>query len=122
MNKKYPLEDLMAACHDYPGVHSYRRITFEYVMLKDVNDSPEQARKLIKLTHGLPCKFHLIPFNSWPGSPYECSANTVQNKFPDILRKAGLTVTVRRARGEDILAACGQLKSKSERVRKSDLS
>lgn len=119
LNKKYPLEVLMAACKAYPGVHKFRRITFEYVMLKGVNDRDEDARALVKLVEGLPCKFNLIPFNSWPGAKYECSTSAVQDRFESILTRAGIPATVRRARGEDILAACGQLKSASQRQRKS---
>ncbi len=119
LNKKYPLEELIDACHAYPGVHKYRKITFEYVMLKGVNDSPSQARALIKLLEGLPAKINLIPFNSWPGAKYECSSIDAQNKFSNILSKAGIYTFVRRARGDDILAACGQLKSKSERERRA---
>jgi 23S rRNA (adenine2503-C2)-methyltransferase len=117
INRKYPLADLMAALRAYPGLSNARRITLEYVMLKDVNDSPADARALIRLVEGLPCKFNLIPFNPWPGAPFEGSSMRTIGRFADRLADAGLTAPVRLPRGRDILAACGQLKSASERER-----
>ncbi|NVK18967.1 MAG: 23S rRNA (adenine(2503)-C(2))-methyltransferase RlmN [Methylocystaceae bacterium] len=117
INKKYPLADLMAAVKDYPAAINARRITFEYVMLKGINDSEADARALTRLVKDIPCKFNLIPFNPWPGSSYECSDRKAQKKFVEILNRAGYTATIRVTRGQDILAACGQLKSESERVR-----
>lgn len=119
INKKYPLAELMQACRDYPGVSSSRRITFEYVMLKGVNDSDADAHALVKLLDGVPAKVNLIPFNPWPGAPYECSSNNRIRAFGDIINEAGYPSPIRRSRGDDILAACGQLKSASERARKS---
>ncbi|MBB4314927.1 23S rRNA (adenine2503-C2)-methyltransferase [Roseospira marina] len=117
INRKYPLDQLMAALRAYPGVSNARRITLEYVMLKGVNDSDADARALIRLVQGLPCKFNLIPFNPWPGAPYECTPMRQIERFADILANAGLTAPIRMPRGRDILAACGQLKSESERER-----
>lgn len=119
LNKKYPLEMLLDACRHYPGVNNARRITFEYVMLKDINDSPADAKELVRLIRGIPAKINLIPFNPWPGSPYECSTPQAINAFADIVFKAGYSSPVRAPRGRDILAACGQLKSESERQSKS---
>ena len=116
INKKYPLKELMQACRDYPGASNARRITFEYVMLKGINDTPAQARALIKLVKDVPCKFNLIPFNPWPGSTYECSDDTTINAFAQTLWDAGFTAPIRTPRGRDILAACGQLKSESEKL------
>lgn len=116
INKKYPLKELMAACRDYPGASNARRITFEYVMLKGVNDSEADARALVKLVKDVPCKFNLIPFNPWPGTPYECSSRKTIERFQDILAKAGITGPIRTPRGRDILAACGQLKTDSEKL------
>jgi 23S rRNA (adenine2503-C2)-methyltransferase len=116
INKKYPLKDLMQACRDYPGASNARRITFEYVMLKDMNDTPAHARALIKLTKDIPCKFNLIPFNPWPGTPYECSDAQTVDKFAQVLWDAGFSAPIRTPRGRDILAACGQLKTDSERL------
>jgi 23S rRNA (adenine2503-C2)-methyltransferase len=116
INKKYPLKELMQACRDYPGASNARRITFEYVMLKGLNDSPTHARALIKLVRDIPCKFNLIPFNPWPGTPYECSDAATVESFGQILWDAGFTAPVRTPRGRDILAACGQLKTDSERL------
>jgi 23S rRNA (adenine2503-C2)-methyltransferase len=121
INKKYPLKDLMAACRDYPGVSNARRITFEYVMLKGVNDTPAHARALMKLVRGIPCKFNLIPFNPWPGSTYECSDSATVTAFSDMLADAGFTAPVRTPRGRDILAACGQLKTDSEKLSAREL-
>lgn len=116
INKKYPLKDLMDACRTYPGVSNARRITFEYVMLKGINDSEQDARDLVKLVKDVPCKFNLIPFNPWPGTPYECSDDDTIERFQDILARAGLTCPIRTPRGRDILAACGQLKTDSEKL------
>jgi 23S rRNA (adenine2503-C2)-methyltransferase len=116
INKKYPLKDLMQACRSYPGASNARRITFEYVMLKGLNDTPAHARALVKLVRGVPCKFNLIPFNPWPGTPYECSDNDVIQKFAQTLWDAGFTAPIRTPRGRDILAACGQLKTDSEKL------
>jgi 23S rRNA (adenine2503-C2)-methyltransferase len=117
LNKKYPIEALLQACRDYPGASNARRITFEYVMLKGVNDSPEEAIALVKLLKGLPAKINLIPFNPWPGSPYECSDFATIERFSDIVFRAGYASPVRTPRGRDILAACGQLKSETEKLR-----
>ena len=121
INKKYPIKDLLDACREYPGVSNSRRITFEYVMLKGINDSTSDARALIKLMEGIPAKINLIPFNPWPGSPYECSEKRQIEEFAKIVLKAGYPSPVRTPRGDDILAACGQLKSASvkERNKKS---
>ena len=121
INKKYPIKDLLDACREYPGVSNSRRITFEYVMLKGINDSASDARALIKLMDGIPAKINLIPFNPWPGSPYECSEKNQIEEFAKIVLKAGYPSPVRTPRGDDILAACGQLKSASvkERNKKS---
>ncbi|MBL8645434.1 MAG: 23S rRNA (adenine(2503)-C(2))-methyltransferase RlmN [Rhodospirillaceae bacterium] len=116
INKKYPLKELMAACREYPGLNNARRITFEYVMLKGINDTLQHARALVKLVAGIPAKFNLIPFNPWPGSAYECSDEATVNAFSDALYSAGYTATVRTPRGRDILAACGQLRTDSERL------
>ncbi len=118
INKKYPLKELFAALREYP-TNTARRITFEYVMLKDVNDSPAEARELVRLVDGIPAKFNLIPFNPWPGSNYETSEPAVVQKFSDLLFESGYSAPVRSPRGRDILAACGQLRSESERLRKS---
>jgi 23S rRNA (adenine2503-C2)-methyltransferase len=120
INKKYPIAELMQACRDYPGLSNARRITFEYVMLKGVNDSPAEARALVKLLEGIPAKVNLIPFNAWPGAPFECSSDEAIEKFADIVNAAGYASPVRTPRGRDILAACGQLKSDSIRLRKSE--
>ena len=116
INKKYPLKELMQACRDYPGASNARRITFEYVMLKGINDTPAHARALIKLVKDIPCKFNLIPFNPWPGTPYECSNAATVEAFAQTLWYAGFSAPVRTPRGRDILAACGQLKTDSERL------
>src|SRR4029077_17445880 len=120
LNKKYPIAELLAACRAYPGSSNARRITFEYVMLKGVNDSPAEARELVRLLRGIPAKVNLIPFNPWPGAPYECSADTAIAAFSDILFAAGYSAPVRTPRGRDILAACGQLKSASQRARRGE--
>lgn len=114
INRKYPLAELMQACRDYP-LDARRRITFEYVMLKDVNDSDDDARNLVTLLDNIPSKVNIIPFNPWPGSPYECSSRNRIESFAKIVRDAGIDSPVRKTRGEDILAACGQLKSASKR-------
>ena len=119
INKKYPIAELMDACRSYPGLSNARRITFEYVMLKGVNDSPADARALIKLIEGVPAKVNLIPFNAWPGAPFECSSNAAIAAFSDIVFEAGYASPVRTPRGRDIMAACGQLKSESIRQRKT---
>jgi 23S rRNA (adenine2503-C2)-methyltransferase len=119
INKKYPIAELMDACRSYPGLSNARRITFEYVMLKGVNDSPADARALIKLIEGVPAKVNLIPFNAWPGAPFECSSNNAIAAFSDIVFEAGYASPVRTPRGRDIMAACGQLKSESIRQRKT---
>ena len=119
LNKKYPIAELMAGIRAYPGLSNARRVTFEYVMLKGVNDSPAEARALVALLKGIPAKVNLIPFNPWPGSPYECSSWSAIETFAAILNKAGFASPIRTPRGRDILAACGQLKSESEKVRAS---
>ncbi|RKQ68993.1 23S rRNA m(2)A-2503 methyltransferase [Litorimonas taeanensis] len=119
INKKYPLAELMQACRDYPGLSNSRRITFEYVMLKGINDSPKHAKELINLLKGIPAKVNLIPFNPWPGSDYECSDWDTIETFADIVNRAGYASPIRTPRGRDILAACGQLKSESEKKRAS---
>ncbi len=120
INKKYPLKMLLDACRTYPGTHNARRITFEYVMLKGVNDSEDDARRLIRLLKDIPAKVNLIPFNPWPGSFFECSDKATITRFADILSAAHISSPVRATRGEDILAACGQLKSTSERKKKTE--
>jgi 23S rRNA (adenine2503-C2)-methyltransferase len=120
INKKYPLAELLQACRDYPGVHNARRITFEYVMLKGVNDSDADARELVRLLADIPAKVNLIPFNPWPGAPFECSTPERIERFADILAAHHLSAPVRQPRGQDILAACGQLKSESQRLKKSE--
>jgi len=119
INKKYPIAELLDACRNYPTAKNSRRITFEYVMLKGVNDSPADARELVRLISGIPAKVNLIPFNAWPGAPYECSTDEDIAAFADIVNNAGYSSPVRTPRGRDILAACGQLKTDSERERKS---
>ncbi len=119
INKRWPLKDLLEALKSYPKVSNSERITFEYVMLKGVNDSDDDARRLIKLIKGIPAKINLIPFNEWPGAPYERSDWERIERFADIVYKAGYASPIRTPRGEDIMAACGQLKSATERARKS---
>ncbi len=119
INRKYPIAELLAACRAYPGANNARRITFEYVMLKGVNDSPAEAVELARLLAGIPAKVNLIPFNAWPGAPYECSTASAIERFSEILNRAGYSAPVRTPRGRDIMAACGQLKSASERLRRS---
>ncbi|MBT3661384.1 MAG: 23S rRNA (adenine(2503)-C(2))-methyltransferase RlmN [Rhodospirillaceae bacterium] len=116
INQKYPIKDLIEACRAYPGANNARRITFEYVMLKGINDSPADAHELIRLMEGISAKFNLIPFNAWPGALYECSSNTAMNRFAEILNDGGFSAPIRTPRGRDILAACGQLKSASMRA------
>jgi 23S rRNA (adenine2503-C2)-methyltransferase len=120
LNKKYPIAELMAGILAYPGLSNARRVTFEYVMLKGINDSPAEARALVQLLKGIPAKVNLIPFNPWPGSPYECSSWSTIEVFAAILNKAGYASPIRTPRGRDILAACGQLKSESEKMRASE--
>ena len=120
LNRKYPLAELLAACRFYPGSSNARRITFEYVMLDGVNDSPAEARELVRLLKGIPAKVNLIPFNPWPGAPYACSSDTAIAAFSDIVFAAGYSAPVRTPRGRDILAACGQLKSASVKARRSE--
>ena len=117
LNRKYPIRDLLDACRTYPGVSNARRITFEYVMLKGVNDSARDARDLVRLLKGIPAKINLIPFNPWPGTRYACSDWSTIEAFSDIVFKAGYASPVRTPRGRDILAACGQLKSETEKLR-----
>ena len=119
LNKKYPITELLAACRAYPGSSNARRITFEYVMLKGINDSPAEARELVRLLRGIPAKVNLIPFNPWPGAPYECSSDAAIAAFSDIVFAAGYSAPVRTPRGRDILAACGQLKSASVKARRN---
>jgi 23S rRNA (adenine2503-C2)-methyltransferase len=119
LNKKYPIAELMEACRTYPGVSNARRITFEYVMLKGVNDTLADARGLVKLVAGIPAKINLIPFNAWPGAPYECSDWERIEKFAEVVNRAGYASPVRTPRGRDIMAACGQLKSASVKERAS---
>lgn len=119
INRKHKIEELLEACRNYPRLSNAERITFEYVMLKDVNDSDDDARRLVKLIAGIPAKINLIPFNPWPGSPYERSDWDRIEAFAEIVNKAGYASPVRTPRGEDIMAACGQLKSATERARKT---
>lgn len=116
INRKYKIAELLQACRDYPGASNARRITFEYVMLKGINDSPAEARELVRLLKGIPAKINLIPFNPWPGTRYECSDWATIEKFSEIVFKAGYASPVRTPRGRDIAAACGQLKSETRRL------
>jgi len=111
LNRKYPIAELIAACRRYPGASNARRITFEYVMLKGVNDSQADARELVRLLAGMPAKVSLIPFNPWPGSPFETSSKSVIERFAQVVMDAGFASPVRTPRGRDILAACGQLRT-----------
>jgi 23S rRNA (adenine2503-C2)-methyltransferase len=120
INKKYPITELLDACRTYPGVSNARRITFEYVMLKGVNDSLADAKELVRLLKGIPAKINLIPFNPWPGAPYECSDWAQIEKFAEVVNRAGYASPVRTPRGRDIMAACGQLKSESVKQRASE--
>jgi 23S rRNA (adenine2503-C2)-methyltransferase len=122
INRKYPLATLLEACRNYPGLTNARRITFEYVMLKDVNDSPAEARELVRLLKGIPAKVNLIPFNPWPGAPFECSSDAAIKRFSDIVFDAGYSSPIRTPRGQDIMAACGQLKSASIKKRRSEMT
>ena len=119
LNRKYDIKTLMDGIRAYPGLSNARRVTFEYVMLKGVNDSPAEAKALVQLLKGIPAKINLIPFNPWPGSPYECSDWATIEAFAAILNRAGYASPIRTPRGRDILAACGQLKSESEKLRAS---
>ena len=123
INRKYPLEQLLAACAAYPRASNARRITFEYVMLKDKNDSDADARELIRLikTHKLPAKVNLIPFNPWPGAPYECSTPERVRRFSEIVFEAGISAPIRTPRGRDIDAACGQLKTSAQKLSRAEL-
>jgi 23S rRNA (adenine2503-C2)-methyltransferase len=120
LNRKYPIRELMAACRRYPGSSNARRITFEYIMLKDVNDSEADARELVRLIAGLPAKVNLIPFNTWPGSRFEPSGKAALERFAGIVNAAGFASPIRMPRGQDILAACGQLRTESRRVRAAE--
>ena len=119
INKRWPIAELLDALRSYPKLSNSERITFEYVMLKDVNDTDEDARRLVRLIKGIPAKINLIPFNEWPGAPYQRSDWERIERFADIIYKAGYASPIRTPRGEDIMAACGQLKSATERARKS---
>jgi 23S rRNA (adenine2503-C2)-methyltransferase len=119
LNRKYPIADLLAACRRYPGATNARRITFEYVMLRGVNDTEADARELVRLIAGIPAKVNLIPFNPWPGSAYAPSSGNALHRFAKIVMDAGFSSPIRTPRGQDILAACGQLKTESARVRKA---
>jgi 23S rRNA (adenine2503-C2)-methyltransferase len=116
LNKKYPIKELLEACRNYPGVSNAKRITFEYVMLKGVNDTAADAKSLVKLLKGIPAKINLIPFNPWPGTKYECSDWETIERFSEIVFNAGYASPVRTPRGRDILAACGQLKSETQKL------
>jgi len=120
INKKWGIAELLEACRNYPGVSNAKRITFEYVMLKGVNDSDADARELVRLLAHIPAKINLIPFNPWPGSAYECSDWDRIEAFADIVNRAGYASPVRTPRGRDIFAACGQLKSETERLKKKE--
>jgi 23S rRNA (adenine2503-C2)-methyltransferase len=117
LNKKHPIGELLAAVRAYPGLSNARRVTFEYVMLKGVNDSTTDARELVRLLSGIPAKINLIPFNPWPGNTYECSDWGQIERFAEVINSAGYASPIRTPRGRDILAACGQLKSESERMK-----
>ncbi|HXU99889.1 MAG TPA: 23S rRNA (adenine(2503)-C(2))-methyltransferase RlmN [Caulobacteraceae bacterium] len=119
LNRRYPIAELMAAIRAYPGLSNARRVTFEYVMLKGINDSPAEARALVRLLAGVPAKINLIPFNPWPGSPYECSEPATIETFAAIVNRAGYASPVRTPRGRDIAAACGQLRTESAKLRAS---
>jgi 23S rRNA (adenine2503-C2)-methyltransferase len=120
LNKKYPIKELLEACRNYPGLSNARRITFEYVMLKGVNDSIADAKELVKVIRGIPAKINLIPFNPWPGAPYGCSDWEQIEAFGDFVNRAGYASPIRTPRGRDIMAACGQLKSESVKQRASE--
>ena len=116
LNRKYSIRELLDACRNYPGLSNARRITFEYVMLKDINDSIADAKALVRLLAGIAAKINLIPFNPWPGSGYECSDWDQIERFSEVVFNAGYASPVRTPRGRDILAACGQLKSATEKL------
>ena len=118
INRKYPIAALLDACRRYPKARNSRRITFEYVMLAGVNDGDSDARELVRLLAGLPAKVNLIPFNPWPGAPYECSSGNRMRAFAEIVNDAGFSAPIRAPRGRDIMAACGQLRSATERARR----
>jgi 23S rRNA (adenine2503-C2)-methyltransferase len=118
INKKHPIKELLQACREYPGSSNARRITFEYVMLKGINDSAADARELIRLMKDMPAKFNLIPFNPWPGSIYECSDRKTMARFTNLLNDGGFSAPIRAPRGRDIMAACGQLRTDSIRERR----
>ena len=115
INRKHPIKELLKACRAYPGANNARRITFEYVMLKGVNDSDADAKELLRLVRGIPAKFNLIPFNPWPGAAFDCSTPAAMKRFAKILNDGGLSAPIRAPRGRDIMAACGQLKAASQR-------
>jgi len=117
LNRKYPIAELLAACRRYPGASNARRITFEYVMLRGINDTEADARELVRLIAGMPAKVNLIPFNPWPGSTFEPSSGNALHRFAKIVMDAGYASPIRTPRGRDILAACGQLKTDTERRR-----
>jgi 23S rRNA (adenine2503-C2)-methyltransferase len=119
INRKYPIAELLDACRNYPGLSNARRITFEYVMLKGVNDSVAEAKELVRLLAGIPAKINLIPFNPWPGAPYECSDWEQIERFAEVVNRAGYASPIRTPRGRDIMAACGQLRSASEKLKAS---
>ena len=120
LNRRYPIAELLGAVRAYPGLSNARRVTFEYVMLKGINDSPADAKALVQLLKGIPAKINLIPFNPWPGAPYACSDWSTIETFAAIVNRAGYASPIRTPRGRDILAACGQLKSESEKARASE--
>ncbi len=119
LNRRYPIDELLKTVKAYPGLSNAKRVTFEYVMLKGVNDTPADAKALVRLIQGIPAKINLIPFNPWPGSSYECSTRSAIDAFAAIVNRAGYAAPIRKPRGRDILAACGQLKSESEKLRAS---
>ncbi len=119
INRKYPIAQLLDACRAYPGLANAKRITFEYVMLKGVNDSTAEAKELVRLLAGIPAKINLIPFNPWPGAPYECSEWEQIERFAEVVNRAGYASPIRTPRGRDIMAACGQLRSASETLKAS---
>ncbi len=121
LNKKYPLKTLLAACQEWPGLSNAKRITFEYVMLDGINDSDSEARELVRLLRGIPAKINLIPFNPWEGSPYHCASSNRIRAFADIVNRAGYASPVRKPRGRDIMAACGQLRTADEKIPASAL-
>jgi len=120
LNKKYPITELLDAVRAYPGLSNARRVTWEYVMLKGVNDSDADAKELVRLIRGIPSKINLIPFNPWPGAPYQCSDWARIESFAEIVNRAGYASPIRTPRGRDIMAACGQLKSESQKQRASE--